>query len=110
MGNGDIGRIRQCAKNVEKLACGDRCRRIFFIRTDFGMRDDLDFSVCRQERNRFTFFPDQNVGQNRQGMSAFHDTANDLQWAKKIVSAGFYQLHVLILENLIVLYPKIFQL
>lgn len=66
---------------------------------DFGMGNNLDFGIGRQKRNGIAFFTYENIGQNRQRVSAFDDAADNLQWTKKIISAGFYQLHMLILEK-----------
>ena len=92
-GKGHVRSVWQRTQDILQLACRYSCSGILFIRADRCMGDNLDFSIRREERNVIALFADQDVGKDRQCLTAFHNAADSLQGTEDFITASFNQLH-----------------
>ena len=70
---------RHRAQDVEQLARGNGGGDLIAAHAEVGMRGDLEFEVGREERHVRAILGDQQIGEDRQRMTAFYDTAHGLQ-------------------------------
>ena len=70
---------RHGAQDVEQLARGDGGGDLIAAHAEVGMRGDLKFEIGREERHVGAVLGNQQIGEDRQRMTAFDDSAHGLQ-------------------------------
>ena len=89
----DAGAIRQRSQDVEQLLRRDRDREILADALAFHRCRHLDLEIGREQRHHAAFRLDQNIRQDRQGLSSLHHTGDGLQGAQQCIAIELYVLH-----------------
>src|SRR3954469_21810901 len=95
---GHLSGVRQCPQDVEELARSDRDRMGFRGGLEAALRDHLDLDVRREEREVGADALDQHVGQDRQRVRAFDDSAHCGKGYEDLVVLCLDQNHLFVIS------------
>ena len=93
----DITRIGQRTQDVDQFARRDRQRLVILADAKIRMRRDLHFKIGRDERDGRPLLAQEDIGQDRQGMSPFDNPGHRGQGFEQRIARGLDELHGLAL-------------